>query len=254
MQLSEKLGIVNKRLEKAPQGTIIFHGKGKHLWFSVSSGSRKDGNKQDQYISVKDKKTLKRYLNKKYCVAMKKLIETELKVLESFLEAYKPEQKYTLINQFPERVRSEIDVVVKTYKELGREWESMPYKKKPEEIPEHLQFVTKKGERVRSKTELIIANLLYDLGIPYRYECALIINGKIFYPDFTIFNPLTGEIFYWEHFGMMDEKNYCDNAISKMNLFGKTDLYPNFIFSFESKDRPVNAEVLRNIMRCRLGV
>ena len=35
-----------------------------------------------------------------------------------------------------------------------------------------------KGERVRSKSEKIIADKLYMLGIPYRYEYPLVLDGN----------------------------------------------------------------------------
>ena len=45
-----------------------------------------------------------------------------------------------------------------------------------------------KGEKVRSKSEVNIANMLHEKGIPYRYEEELQLrNGKIVSPDFTIF-------------------------------------------------------------------
>ncbi len=50
-------------------------------------------------------------------------------------------------------------------------------------------FYTHKGERVRSKSEVIIANLLYKYQIPYRYEFPLTIKDfGITYPDFLILN------------------------------------------------------------------
>lgn len=48
-------------------------------------------------------------------------------------------------------------------------------------------YETDNKERVRSKSELNIANALYKYGIPYKYECPLrLSNGKVIYPDFTI--------------------------------------------------------------------
>ena len=47
-------------------------------------------------------------------------------------------------------------------------------------------YITDAGERVRSKSELVIANLLYKNNIPYMYECPLKINNNTVYPDFTV--------------------------------------------------------------------
>jgi ATP-dependent exoDNAse (exonuclease V) alpha subunit len=69
---------------------------------------------------------------------------------------------------------------------------------------------TARGEAVRSKSEVIIANLLHDKGIDYHYEQPLEINGVAKYPDFTIEDDDTGETYYWEHLGMLHDRDYRD--------------------------------------------
>jgi hypothetical protein len=44
------------------------------------------------------------------------------------------------------------------------------------------------------------------------------IQNVSIYPDFTIRHPVTGEVYYWEHFGMMDNENYAHNVYSKLQL------------------------------------
>ena len=56
--------------------------------------------------------------------------------------------------------------------EYARRWQSTPYIKK-EMQDDGREIYTEKGEKVRSKSEKIIADKLYSLGIPYRYECPL---------------------------------------------------------------------------------
>ena len=67
---------------------------------------------------------------------------------------------------------------------------------------------TARGEAVRSKSEVIIADLLYANGINYLYEEPLERNGIIKYPDFTIEDDNTGETYYWEHLGMLGNPIY----------------------------------------------
>lgn len=62
---------------------------------------------------------------------------------------------------------------------------------------------TSKGELVRSKSEVIIADRLCDLGVEYLYEKPLTIDGVTKYPDFTIEDAESGRTFYWEHCGML---------------------------------------------------
>ena len=82
-------------------------------------------------------------------------------------------------------------------------------------LEEHLIHRTARREAVRSKSEVIIANLLHAKGIDYRYEEPLEINGVTKYPDFTIEDDDTGETFYWEHLGMLSDEGYRQKWLEK---------------------------------------
>jgi len=68
--------------------------------------------------------------------------------------------------------------------------------------------LTRKGEMVRSKSEVIIADRLADHDVDYLYEQPLTIEGVTKYPDFTIEDAETGQVFYWEHCGMLHDPGY----------------------------------------------
>ncbi|MBC8393998.1 MAG: AAA family ATPase [Deltaproteobacteria bacterium] len=86
---------------------------------------------------------------------------------------------------------------------------------------------TARGEAVRSKSEVIIANLLYAKGLPYSYEQPFVgIDGEKRYPDFTISDPETGLIVYWEHLGMMKDKNYRQRWVKKKEWYREQGILP----------------------------
>ncbi len=63
------------------------------------------------------------------------------------------------------------------------------------------------GCMVRSKSEVIIANLLAASKVPFRYEVPLFApDGSFYLPDFTI--EWRGRKFFWEHLGLLDKKDY----------------------------------------------
>lgn len=63
------------------------------------------------------------------------------------------------------------------------------------------------GVMVRSKSEVIIANILHDRGVPFEYERALkSSDGEQHAPDFTI--SWKGKTFFLEHLGMLDNAGY----------------------------------------------
>lgn len=113
------------------------------------------------------------------------------------------------------------------------------------------EIYTEKGERVRSKSEKIIADKLYMMGISYRYEYPINLNGYgTVYPDFTLLDlPKRKEIIY-EHFGMMDSPEYSRKAIKKMNLYMKNGYCPgvNFMATFETMESPLDVKCLEKML------
>ena len=119
------------------------------------------------------------------------------------------------------------------------EWQRKEYIKNPH-YPESLIHSTLKGEKVRSKSEACIADMLYLAGIPYRYECQLVVGGEIFYPDFMIMDPSTGKIYIWEHFGLMDDEGYYMRTVHKIRAYTSSGYLPerNFIITYEDEQNP----------------
>jgi len=70
------------------------------------------------------------------------------------------------------------------------------------------------GDMLRSKSEVIIANLLHQSGVPFRYEEPLYADdGTIRLPDFTI--TWRGQTFFWEHLGLLDQTSYAEEWARK---------------------------------------
>ena len=65
------------------------------------------------------------------------------------------------------------------------------------------------GDMLRSKSEVIIANLLHERDIPFRYEQPLFAgDGTLRLPDFTI--TWRGVTYYWEHLGLLEQTKYAE--------------------------------------------
>lgn len=82
-------------------------------------------------------------------------------------------------------------------------------------------YSTSKGDKVRSKSEVIIANLLYENNIEYEYEKELFYEGgKCIRPDFTI-KLANGKEIYWEHLGMIGVESYDKTWSKKLEVYNK---------------------------------
>ena len=121
----------------------------------------------------------------------------------------------------------------------------MPFK---ENSPE---YYTKRGLRVRSKSEILIADMLDEMSIPFFYEKPLQLKRRIVHPDFTLLDIKERKEVYWEHFGMMDDRDYRDEALLKIREYESNDLYQydSVIWTFESGKCPMNTRDIRNMVR-----
>lgn len=79
-------------------------------------------------------------------------------------------------------------------------------------------YKTLKGDMVRSKSEVIIANILFKENIIYEYEKKLCYKkDKWIEPDFTIY--MNGKEYYWEHLGMIGTEEYDNRWQEKMKIY-----------------------------------
>ena len=71
------------------------------------------------------------------------------------------------------------------------------------------------------------------------------------YPDFTILQVESRKEIYWEHLGMMDNSEYCERALQKLNAYMKSDicLGDRLLISYETSKRPLDTKVLDKIIR-----
>ena len=93
---------------------------------------------------------------------------------------------------------------------------------------ENKVHITERGEKVRSKSEVIIANHLYqkekDLKIEYSYETKYEgKNGDCKLPDFTITKG--DKIYLLEHLGMLSDENYKNKWEEKKKWYEDNGIY-----------------------------
>lgn len=107
---------------------------------------------------------------------------------------------------------------------------------------------TARGELVRSKSEVIIADALFDKGIDYEYEKELYLNEDgIKSPDFTIDDAESGIKFYWEHCGMMSDETYNRRWQAKRMVYEKHGIVEgkNLIVSYDKADGSIDSQEIR---------
>ncbi len=172
--------------------------------------------------------------------------KAELQQLEKMLRKYPACTYEDVYNKLHETRKKLVHPVILPDEELIQKWEADDYARKgfSENMPE---YYTDKGERVRSKAEILIANALYRHQIPYHYEKPLYLDGYgMIHPDFTILNVRLRKELYWEHMGMMDCTDYAEEALNRIVVYEKHDIFPgeHLILSHETQKRPIHSKMI----------
>lgn len=107
----------------------------------------------------------------------------------------------------------------------------------------HLIYRTSRGELVRSKSELLIAEKLHALSINYQYERFLegTARPERLKPDFSFIDD-AGNIILWEHLGRMDLVKYREGWEWKRQWYGQNGFSEgrNLFTSTEEQIRDIN--------------
>ena len=106
------------------------------------------------------------------------------------------------------------------------------------------------GDMVRSKQERFVANLLTSEGISFEYERKLSSwDGSFRYPDFTLF--INGELYYWEHWGMVDDYSYRQDIAKRIRWYREHGYYDYLIQTWGGGDRDLRGQVLAELYKLR---
>ena len=209
-------------LEKAPAGTLQIrpHNQGVQYYHRPEKETR-----SGIYLPKKNMILIKGLAQKRYFEKVLPVAYKQLKEIQRFLENYDPDAlKVVYQKEGMERQKliRAVDIPDALFAEawLAQEYEHKAF---TEDTPSHF---TQKNERVRSKSEVLIADALYRAGIPYKYECPLKVRGQIIYPDFTILREYDRAILYWEHQGLMDEADYRNHAIQRVHDYEAEGIFP----------------------------
>ena len=118
-------------------------------------------------------------------------------------------------------------------------------------FPASLIHETKSGILVRSKSEVLIADALYELRIRFKYENGLWLGSKKIYPDFEIVHPVDNRLIWWENFGMMDDPIYVESTMKKIDDYRENGIIlgDNLIITWENRNNPLTHRTINKMLK-----
>ena len=250
-ELSNLITQIRQSLCDAPSGQLRISAKGKKIQYYYRTQETNGPFRNGQYIRKKDQELAYRLAQRDYDRKLLEIAEKELASVQRLLNVYNAQELQEVYGQMNPYRKAMVAPKVVSDELFAEQWKNVCYEGKPfaEGSPE---IYTEKGERVRSKSEKIIADMLHRNGILYRYEYPIYLQGLgTVYPDFTILNVKECKEIYWEHLGMMDNSDYCERALLKLNRYTKNGIHlgDRLIISHETSKRPLETAVIEKIIK-----
>ena len=230
---------IERKIPNLPHGRIeIKHTGHKIYYYHLES------DKEGMQL-CKDNALISQLAQKNYFEKVLKSSKQEAAILERTLKQYPKTISEDIYEKLSEDRKMLVKPLVTPIEQFVKEWQEKPYI--PKAIKEGVPYYTTlRGEKVRSKSEQIIADRLYIRGIPYKYECPLKVGNRIIHPDFTILRRSDRKEVYLEHLGMTDDDKYQNDNVPRINdyILNGYMLGDRLFLSFESSKTPLNTEVI----------
>ena len=253
-EINALIALKMRTLQKTPDGTLrVTHSNNSVQYYHRIKPADHTG----IYIPAAKKDFAMQLAQKDYDKKVIASAKNESKILTGFLRAYSLLFKNnSLVEKIFQKIHKSRQILVKPVRlsdeEFAAHWQALKYKK--DFMPKNQNHLTAKGEVVRSKSEILIADTLNRMNIPYHYEFPIKLlredgTKTTFHPDFLCLNRRTRKEFLWEHFGRMDDAEYATQTVSKLNLFAHNGLFPgkNLITTMETATQPLNTRQIEKL-------
>lgn len=247
--------VCKKVISASPEGSLrVSACRANHKspqYFLYDEHDREHAKKGGIYIKKNQLELAKALANKSYCESLEKETERQLQFLEYFIAHYDMNAIYRVFDELREERQCLIKPVRMSDESFKKAWLEEEYTGKAFSEDDS-EIYTERGERVRSKSEKMIADKLHALGVPYKYEHPLYLRGVgTVFPDFTLYNKRTREEVFLEHFGMMDDSDYATAMVRKLKSYERNGIYQgkNLIMTFETRNNPLDLRQFEAVLK-----
>lgn len=242
--------MVKEQLKEVPEGFLRLSNCAGHVQYYQCT--RENYRSGGRYIHKSEEELACQLAQKGYDEKVLRLVEKRLRQIERLEKEYRDnelEQIFLKENAARQEMICPVEPIWE--KKLG-EWMQEDYTGKGFEEGTPVIY-SDRGERVRSKSEKILADFFYHNSIPYKYEKPIRLEGYgVVYPDFTFLSKRTGREIYWEHEGRMDDPGYARKAVKKIESYEKNGIYvgDRLVLTFETETSVLNRQSIeRNVKR-----
>ena len=258
--LTDELNFEKRILDKLSKGRqglsdllLEISAEGKFYCRVPGTGTKK-------YIRKSNRKLIKQIAGSRFIKEKIRILENNVRCMEELLDQIRDYDDNSVIDALPATYAKAIAFLREHNDAPGIQQSENPKNR------HELTVACSNGLMVRTKGEMIIAEILITLGIEFRYEKRLDLVEKItladgsyrykpktVYPDFTIVLA-DGTELYWEHAGLFDTDNYRDSQHRKFNIYYDNGIYPprNLIITMDGPGKSISSLEIRKIVEAMI--
>ena len=243
-RVTHELNVLEKKVPEGAKLRATQHGN-VCQYFMRTEKSEKNG----KYIRKKDIKLAEVLAQIEYDHNLITILQKTIQRMESLKKGWVENPYIAAEEKMSPGKREVIKIPYITDECFVQKWKSQEYQSLgfAKDYPE---YYTRQGLRVRSKSEVIIADILDEAGVHFLYEKPLVLSSGTVHPDFTVLNLKERKEVFWEHFGMMDDMEYRNNAFLKIRQYEASGFYQSdsIIWTFETGRYPINTKDIRKMV------
>lgn len=243
-KLEQLLSFAKKRIQMLPQGKVrLSANRGKVRFYLVHDEHVNTG----AYIKKDDIDLARKLAQKDYLERIAASAEREIAAICRALAMYPKEVPETVYYDLHPDRKALVQPLFLNDEDYVQWWLGETYRDNPIE-PEEKCFSTKRGDLVRSKSEAMIADAYFDMGIPYKCEYPIDVgNGVTRFADFVILDIRNRKVYYHEHFGLLDRQDYLKKNMRKLKEYRGVGIYTgkNLILTHEIDGFPLDMNLFR---------
>ena len=234
-RLASNIATMETEIAKLPEGKLLVWKNGKYFKHIHKVGKKRN------YLRLSQMDFIVKMARKLILEHMLEDASKEKSAIDMYLRHHDETDSVAELLAKNSRIEELVRPLFQIRDERLQKWAEADYPSTGRH-PERLIHQGPGGRLFRSKSEAQIATEMYKKSVPYRYEEDYEINGIVYHPDFTIRHPKTGETYYWEHFGRIDDEGYNLRNARKLTDYESVGIIPdvNLIITWESRRYPLS--------------
>lgn len=251
-EIEGRMTELQREYKQLPDGNLHIQSRGEYETFSVDLPKKGNRKKARRKGITNDYSTVAALIRKRYIKKALRIMAADIVVLKKAVDRYVEFDEDSVMREFTS-AHPRLQEAIFRNRQIDVDWAGNYVQAKSLFDSDRTSLAGDKT-LMRSRGEIIIAEKLRQYDIPFRYEAEFNIPDIPYVPDFMIKRPRDGKIFYWEHFGDVNDEDYMKRNEIKLEVYERYGIVPwdNLIITYDTIDGGVNTPLIEAMIHAWL--